>query len=126
MDCAWGGGGIEVELSGGDPGGYFFGLAETRTGGDAWTGEDCLYGYTTSSGTVYSYCHPLSAEGGFLVTVESILDVFEGSTTLHSAVLDNTYYLAEAATGDCWVFGHDTSYYGGLGCLDLGGGCQGE
>lgn len=126
MDCAWGGGGIEVVMTGGDPAGYLLGMAETGTGYETWTGEDCYLGYTAGDGTLYAYCHPLSRSGGFLESVSSFLDIVEGSTTLHAAEYDNTYYLEEVATSTCWVFGHDTSYYARIDCVDIGGGCSGE
>lgn len=126
MDCAWGGGGLTVDIFGGDSAGYWLGLAETACGGDCWTGEDCVYGYTTGSGTVYSFCHPMSSTGVYLSTVTSIGAIVEGSSTIHSEALNNTYFMEEVSTGACWVWGHDTSYYGGLGCSDIGGGCSGE
>lgn len=126
MDCAWGGGGLDVTLTGGDSAGYWVGLAETDCGGQCWTGEDCVYGYVASSGTSYNYCHPASASGVFLSSVGSFDDIIEGSTTIHSASLNNTYFMEEVSTGTCWTWGYDTSYYGGLGCSDIGGGCSGE
>lgn len=127
MDCEWAGGGLDVTLTGGDSAGYWVGLAETECGGAAcWTGEDCVYGYTTGSGTTYNFCHPASASGVFLQTVDSFEAIVEGSTTIHSASTVNTYFMEEVSTGTCWVWGADTSYYGGLGCTDIGGGCTGE
>ncbi|NOY27320.1 MAG: hypothetical protein GXP62_15740 [Oligoflexia bacterium] len=127
MDCAWDGSGISVDLVNGDSAGYSFGMAETDCGGDCWTGEDCLYGYTLGDGSVLSYCHPLSSTGGYLTTVGDSDLIVEGSTTiLDPATMYITYYLEEVSSGDCWIWGYDTSYYGGVGCSDLGPGCTGE
>ena len=126
LDCAWGGGGIDVILTNGDSAGYNFGLAETNGNAQAWTGEDCYLGYLANDGTLYDFCHPLAASGGFLTSVGSFDDIVEGSTTIHTAAIENTYYLEEVSSGSCWTWGDDTSYYGGLGCADVGGPCTGE
>ena len=126
MDCAWDSSGLQVDLTNGDSAGYNFGMAETDCGGQCWTGEDCFDGYTASDGTVYNYCHPMSATGGYLTTVTTVADIVEGSTTVFSADLTTSYYLEEVTSGDCWTWGYDTTYYTGYGCADIGGGCTGN
>lgn len=126
MDCRWGGGGLEVILVYGAEGGYDFGMAETGAVADPWTGEDCYRGYTSGDGVSVGFCHFLSPSGGFLQTVKAVEDVVDGATTLHSEWIENTYLLAEADSGRCWVFGHDIGYFEGLGCTDIGPPCAGE
>lgn len=127
IHCAWSSGSLTIDLVHGDPAGYRFGIAETScSGGECWTAEDCYLGYTLSDGSVLSYCHPLSRAGGQLTTVSLPTDIVEGSTTLLSSATQNTYYLKESSSGECWVWGQDTSYYGALGCSDMGGGCAGD
>jgi len=126
IDCSWTSFGISVNLVNGDDAGYNFGMAETDCGGDCWTGEDCFDGYALGDGTVLSYCHPLSSTGGYLSTVQDVDLIVEGSTTLHISTINNTYYLEEISTGECWTWGYDSSYYGGHGCTDIGSGCAGE
>ncbi|MCB9780998.1 MAG: hypothetical protein H6742_20685 [Alphaproteobacteria bacterium] len=117
LECRWDSGGIDVMLTGGSASGYYFGLAEAFPEG--WTGEDCYLGYTTGDGTTWEICHPLSRDGGYLISVGSFSDLVPGSTTIHRAELDNTYYLEEAASGLCWTWGDRPEYYAGLGCTDI-------
>lgn len=104
-----------------------FGMAETEAGvGVGWFGEDCYLG--TGS---WNYCHPITGTTLHLDQVADIADIVEGQTTLFWTGMDLTYFLEDANTGDCWVWGHDTTYYYGLGCSVLGanngrrGGCSG-
>lgn len=117
VECTWDGTGLDVTIVNGDSSGYNLGLAEVAAEG--WTGEDCYLGYTAGDGTTYEYCHPASASGVFLTTVGDFSKVVEGSTTIHSGAINNTYFLEEVSSGLCWVWGDSASYYGDLGCSDI-------
>ncbi len=120
VDCTWRSSGFTLSLTDGDPAGYHFGWAEDLSS-VPWTGEDCYEGYTASDGTLYLYCHPMTATGGSLISVSTVSDIVEGSTTIMSDAITLTYYLEEDSTGACWVWGSDPGYYAALGCetLDL-------
>ena len=65
---------LELAITNGDAAeSYSFGLTETDVG-DPWTGEDCVYGYT-SGGTSFTYCHPASVSGVALAYDASHVDV---------------------------------------------------
>ena len=116
--CAFSSTDFSIDIGNGDDAGYSLGFAETDAASpDPWTGEDCGYvGYTTGSGTTYMYCHDISATGGTLGIVVTFEDVIEGSTTLHSGGLVNSFYLYEEGTGSCWTWGSDASYF--FDCVD--------
>ena len=101
---------VDVRIS--DPEGrtgWSFGMAETEAGSAGWFGEDCFVG----TGGI-ALCHPIP--GRRLVLDQGSFDeVEEGTRTLLWSEMDLTYFL-EAPDGDCWVWGHDPSYYDGLGC----------
>jgi hypothetical protein len=59
----WGGSAVTLSVSGGGST-YWWGIAETSSSADPWTGEDCVYGYTLSDGSVLGpYCHDAGATG---------------------------------------------------------------
>jgi len=119
----WGASSITVTLTGMDDGGYYFGMAESSASTDPWTGEDCMDGYTTGSGTNYTYCHPVPASGVMTLNYGGGFDdLAEGSETVFGSQAfdgDVTYYLEETSTGDCWVFGRASSHYDNLGCTGV-------
>lgn len=121
LACAWDGEGLNVSISGGTSPGYFLGMAETGTS-DPWTGEDCYQGFTTGSGSTLQYCHELAPSGGFLLTVISVDQLTEGTTLFHPE-LQFAYYLEERSSGDCWIWGIGSSYYGPLGCRQMSWSC---
>ena len=118
FSVSWGGSSMTLSISGGS-GSYWFGMAETGCAdpGNCWYGEDCLYGDLTGT---YYYCHPADSNG---VTLQytSDLDLDESSETLlnESLASDVTYYVESASSGECWAWGHDTSYYAALDCENL-------
>ncbi|MEN0067601.1 MAG: polysaccharide deacetylase family protein [Myxococcota bacterium] len=88
---------------------WLFGLAETEAGAAGWFGEDCFVG----TGSV-ALCHPIP--GRRLELHQGAFDeVAEGERTLLWSDMNLTYFL-EDSEGACWVWGHDPSYYDGLGC----------
>ena len=117
----WGASSVTLALTvtdGQDGADYYWGIAETGTDTDPWTAEDCFGGYELGDGTLLSYCHPISATGGelfyggtFDAIDEGVDTVFDtangdfGSLTTH--IIDDR----GAATGPCFVWGEDTSYY---------------
>lgn len=121
VDCSWGSGSVTVSITNGDAAGYDFGMAETDSASpDPWTGEDCGYvGYTTGDGTYYDICHGLSATGGTLTSVDAVGDIVAGSTTVFDGTQLTSYYLYEVASGTCWTWGHDATYF--FDCLDASG-----
>ena len=84
-------------------------------------GQDCYQGYEATDGTVYLFCHPMSSSGVALSSVTSISAIDEGSTTIFSNSLEDviTYAAFSDSTGDCWTWGHDTSYYTADGCVSV-------
>jgi len=91
-----------------------FGMAETGSG-NGWYGEDCYEGYAS-----FNFCHSIGINASIPeVSSCSALDVADGATLL-DAEKDPflTYYLADSL-GNCWVWGHDTSYYGPLACEEM-------
>lgn len=109
----WNAVGVHITIENGH-GTYTLGMAETDpVTPDPWTGEDCLNGYTSDSGTLYFFCHSLGTTGGDLESVSSLGDIVEGETTIFSDGLEEfiTYAIWSEENLDCWTFGHDTSYY---------------
>lgn len=97
-------------------GAYTFGMAETGSSADPWTGEDCLDGYTFNDGTTLRYCHPASADGVVLAAADSADAIVEGETTLMTNILPaNTTYVLFDDAGECWTWGAETSYFTGCG-----------
>ena len=118
----WEASGIVLTVTGGDPGGYWFGIVETDpASSDPWTGEDCYLGYTLSSGLTLAYCHPIRAGSNHFAYDGSAAALDEATETVFPASFREvtTYYLEENATGACWVWGHDPSYYDALPCTEL-------
>ncbi len=101
----------------GDPLGamdWVFGMAETGVD-DGWMGEDCLNGDGDTQ-----VCHPIGdGVDRVLTQVCSSAEVIAGSTTFLDAGREPflTYYLSDAE--DCFVWGHDITYYAGLGCTEM-------
>ena len=117
FSCSWSGDGLDLRIVDGPPGGLDLGIAETDCGSsDCWTGEDCYLGYTSSDGTVWSWCHPTTADGAFLGSVSALDDVVEGATTLFSEGLSMTYVIQDTMGSRCWTWGDDPAYYSALGC----------
>jgi peptidoglycan/xylan/chitin deacetylase (PgdA/CDA1 family) len=94
--------------------GWDFGIAETEAGTGGWYGEDC---WTGTGG--WQYCHPMAGNTLHLDQVPTVGDIIEGSTTLLWSGMNLTYYVANG--GDCYVWGHDTSYFAPLGCTGING-----
>lgn len=89
-----------------------FGMAETEAGSVGWFGEDCFFGTAD-----IQLCHPI--EGRRLDLDQGpFADLEAGTRTLLWSDMDLTYFL-EDDQGACWVWGHDPSYYDGLGCEHL-------
>lgn len=99
-----------IEVMGGDPSGYRFGLAETGVA-DGWYGEACLDGATT--------CHEIGPDGGGLAIVADETGVVLSETTLFDAerIRRSTWVLVDS-TGACRAFGDDAGVYAPLGCCD--------
>lgn len=124
VSVSWTSDGLELDIVGG-PGDYYFGLAETAEGvTDPWTGEDCYQGYTDDAGDVYVYCHYVGSSGTTLAYGGDAWALGHGTTAFdqsHDGAV--TYYLESSTdlggTGECWVWGGDTSYYAALGCEEL-------
>ena len=117
---SWTGSGVNFTVDGGS-GTYTLGMAETDAASpDPWTGEDCLNGYTLSSGTVLLYCHPLSSSGGSFTGGGSATALDESSETVFDSTFSSvlTYAAWSDDSGDCWTWGADTSYYTGEGCIE--------
>ena len=83
---------------------------------DPWTGEDCLYGYTTSSGDYFYYCHQMSSTGGSLPTVTTFSALSSESTLFSSSLQEVITYVAFDESYRCWTWGYDPSYYTAYGC----------
>ncbi len=103
---------VRVQIS--DPLGettWFFGMAETGHPA-GWFGEDCYMGYGP-----FSFCHSV----GIDTTIPEVTDCsaysVQDGRTLFDAEKDPylTYYL-EDSMANCFVWGHDTAYYGPLTC----------
>lgn len=94
--------------------GWEFAMAETDAGSAGWYGEDCYLG--TGS---WQYCHPVSGTLLHLDQESDLTAIVEGSTTLFWPGMDLTYMVTHGS--DCYVWGHDISYYGALGCTPING-----
>ena len=114
--CVWTETAFVISIEGG-PGPYMLGLAETGTQTEPWTGEDCVWGYTTTEGTLLSWCHD-AGDVGTSLTYSGDPYALASGTTVFTSEYANwvTYYLESTTTGGCWVWGDDIGYYSGLGC----------
>ncbi len=116
-------GGLVITITDTQSSSYWFGAAETSAE-MGWAGEDCLEavpeGYGLADGGV-QVCHPLGATGGSLARVKDYQAVVAGESTLFWDGLgtESTYIFLDADETNCWVFGHDVSYYAGSGCTEL-------
>ncbi|MFT5684044.1 MAG: hypothetical protein ACI8RZ_004985 [Myxococcota bacterium] len=106
---------VNVTLTNGVAG--YFGLVETGCLENCWLGEDCIYGDVTKT---YFYCHPTNQDGVSLLYGGAAESLKVGAETVfsdsHFDIL-TTYYVEQGSA--CYVWGHDTSYYVGLGCTEL-------
>ena len=114
---AWNSGSVDLTQTNGSAG--YWGLAETGCGdpSNCWYGEDCIYGDLTKT---YFYCHATDAGGASLLYGGDFAALNEGTETVFGgSSFDGTvtHYVEQGA--DCYIFGHDTSYYSGLGCTEL-------
>ena len=94
----------------GSSGPYQLGIVDST----GWTGEAC----TVGTGT-FQICHDV----GIKHTLNQVGDCLEtsvegGTSTLFDASLAPvlTYILIDGTTGNCYVSGYDTAYYGSMGC----------
>ena len=115
-DVIWGTIAVQVTQTNGVAG--YFGMAETGCGDPdkCWYGEDCIYGDLTGA---YYYCHPTGADGVTLAYGGSYDSLSEGSETVFGdASFEGTvtYYFEQGE--DCYIWGHDSSYYSGQGCSE--------
>lgn len=119
----WGSASVEIAVSGG-PGAYWFGMAETIGCEDCWTGEDCIYGYEYSGGSL-NYCHDAGDNGTTLTYGGDAASLAAGTTLFPNGDYEYaiTYFLESdvefGGDGSCYVWGADTTYYDGLGCTNL-------
>ena len=117
LSVVWGPASITLSISDlGDDNAAWFGLAETGCGdpSSCWYGEDCIYGYEN-----YFYCHPSSPTGVELDYGADINTLQEGINTLFTNdSFDGTVTYYVESDSQCWTWGHDPSYYAGLGCQD--------
>lgn len=115
VSYSWDSYGLSIYIDGSSSS-YYLGMTESADL-DPWTGEDCYYGYYTSDGNYYNYCHPMSSTGGELESVDRISDLNE-YTTLFSEETQSlvTYILIDYDTYACWTWGDAPSYYSGFGC----------
>ena len=116
LSVAWNSGSVDLTISGGSAG--WFGMAETGCGDptNCWYGEDCIYGDLTGT---YFYCHPTNSSGVSLLYGGDFASLIEGTETVFGgSSFDGsvTYYFEDDSDGACYIWGHDTSYYSGLGC----------
>ncbi len=120
FSSSWSSSGVTISIENGS-GSYTLGMAETDPASpDPWTGEDCLDGYTLSTGEVLLYCHGLSSSGGALSSGGDPNALAEGSETVFTSALEDviTYAVWSDTSGECWTWGNDTSYYtGDAGCV---------
>ena len=117
IDLTWDASGVTVELHNMNTSGFDFGMAETIDMTNGWFGEDCL------NGTLgYQECHIISGTTGSLTSIyddvqnetKTLDDVQSGQTTLFEKSFDDGNRITYVVTidgGDCFVWGHDPSYY---------------
>ncbi len=89
-------------------------MAETEAGANGWYGEDC---YVGTGG--WQYCHTMAGDTLHLDQETDLNAIVEGSTTLFWPGFDLTYMITQGS--DCYVWGHDISYYGSFGCTPING-----
>jgi hypothetical protein len=113
----WGSSAIEIDVAPRDD--YWFGLTQVGFS-DAWTGEDCVYGYSYDGSTL-SYCHEAPNGEARLAYGGDPLDLSAGTTVFTDSSFDGdvSYYLESFDGAACWTWGADPSYYDGLGCDQL-------
>jgi len=93
---------------------WSFGMAETGQP-NGWTGEDCYMGYAW-----INVCHSVGINSSIPeVTSCSALDVTDGRTLLDASKDPFLTYFLEDSLGNCFVWGHDTSYYGPMVCTPM-------
>lgn len=116
---SWGTDSLDITITGGDGGRFWFGAADLTTG-ERWTGEDCYRGDTISGADVL-YCHPLSADGTQLALGGDPLELAVGEETALEAehVARMRYYFVDVISEVCWLGGYDTQYYDGF-CENAG------
>ena len=116
---------ITVSVTGPDDAMYDFGMAEVGpdNGDDYWTGEDCIYGYATSNGSVLGpYCHELDATGGTITYGGDPANLLAGTSVFGDSSFEPAvaYYMEDQSDPSaCWIWGADSNYYAGLGCVEL-------
>ena len=99
---------------------YFFGMAQSGNINNRWTGEDCLYGFSTPEQD-YMYCHPAQL-GISLSYGASYNDIIEGFSTHFAGPEfseEITYIIKDTISDCCWVWGKDPSYYDELSCSQI-------
>ncbi len=117
---SWGASSVSLTVDGGS-GEYWFGMAEdTTTSTDPWTGEDCVYGYVTGTGSTLAWCHAADTSGTTLTYGGDPNNLAPGDTVFSQGYDGFVNYYLEAYVedgyGDCWVWGSQVSYYSGIGC----------
>lgn len=116
ITTSWGSTALEVDVA--PTGDYWFGVTETGFS-EAWTGEDCVWGYEYD-GTTLAYCHGVSDGSTRLTYGGDPLNLSQGTTVFPDASFQaSVTYFLESTSGGCWVWGNDPSYYDGLGCTEL-------
>ena len=115
----WGDSSVSLTITGGADW-YYWGIAET-SGVDAWTGEDCSYGYAAGD-TTYIYCHLAAGDDTTSLEYGGPYDALsEGEETVfpqagnYSDTTTHLIYDANDPT-QCWVTGDDPSYYSDWNC----------
>jgi len=107
---------------------YYWGIVETGTEEDPWTGEDCFRGYTLDNGTIFSFCHPITETGAELFYTADVLSLIEASETLFTPINEDytrtTTHIIDDRVGvdsPCWVWGDNPSYYENYGkiCFEM-------
>ena len=125
LSVSWGSDSVSLTIDGGTDW-YYWGIAETGTSADPWTGEDCDAGYTTTDGTTYDYCHLAAGNSTTTLAFGGAYDALtEGEETVFTAENDDgisygdlvTHFVYDANNPeDCWVTGDDPTYYSAWGC----------
>ena len=107
---------IDIDISFGNAGIWWFGIAET-TGENPWTGEDCFEGDWLENGDLALWCHPLSLQGGELQYggSQSALNIGqETALSLESAQKNPMYYFINIVDGYCAIGGSNSLLYADL------------